>query len=176
MLPIRKWRRGLYSLFILTLLSAIAPPVASADDEVPAGFKADRYQKVWERNPFTLVTQNADPKKADVVLSNGAEQGSVKFRLEMPVAGPQVSGGQQPPGTATGAQNKVPGAAPGVPIPPGPGVPRQMQMPQNAKQALQQAARVGAAQMQQGAAPTQLDNGTMPPRSTPEANYPAAPK
>jgi hypothetical protein len=75
------------------------------------------------------------------------------------VAGPQVSGGQQPPGTATGAQNKVPGAAPGVPIPPGPGVPRQIQMPQNAKQALQQAARVGAAQMQQGAAPTQLDNG-----------------
>jgi len=232
MLPIRKWRRGLYSLFILTFLSAIAPPVANADDNVPAGFKADRYQKVWERSPFTLVTppvaqvrttpfdklilvswlndggkdvvfvqntdtsevqkvtndpnpnnprlvaihKNGDPKKTDVVLSNGAEQGSVKFRLEVPMAGPQVSGGQQPPGTATGAQNKVPGAAPGVPIPPGPGVPRQMQMPQNAKQALQQAARVGVAQMQQGAAPTQPDNGTMPPRSTPEANYPTAPK
>src|SRR5271165_3227332 len=125
MLPIRKWRRGLYSLFILTLLSAIAPPVASADDEVPAGFKADRYQKVWERNPFTLVTQNADPKKADVVLSNGAEQGSVKFRLEVPMAGPQVSGGQQPPGIATGAQNKFPGAAPA--LPPGPAISRQMQ-------------------------------------------------
>ena len=158
MLPIRKWSRGLYSLFILTLLSAIALPVAGADDEVPAGFKADRYQKVWERNPFTLVTpaaqqvrttpfdklilvswlndgvkdvvfvqntetsevqkvtndpnpnnlrliaihKDADPKKADVVLSNGAEQGSVKFRLEVPIAGPQVSGGQQPPGTAHG--------------------------------------------------------------------------
>ena len=59
MLPIRKWSCGLYSLFILTLLSAIALPVASADDDVPAGFKADRYQKVWERNPFTLVTPAA---------------------------------------------------------------------------------------------------------------------
>ena len=154
MLPIRKWLRGLYSLFILTTLSAIVPPAAGADVDVPAGFKVGRYQKVWERNPFTLVTpavaqvrttpfdklilvswlndggqdvvfvqntetnevqkvtndpnpnnlrlvsihKDADPKKADVVLSNGAEQGSVKFRLEVPMAGPQVSGGQQPPG------------------------------------------------------------------------------
>jgi len=211
MLPILKWRRALYSLFILTSLSAIAPPVAGAEDEVPAGFKADRYQKVWERNPFTLVTppapqvrttpfdklilvswlndggkdvvfvqntetsevqkvtndpnrnnlklvvihRNADPKMADAVISNGAEQGSVKFRLEMPAAGPLISGGQQPPGTATGAQSKVSG----VPIPSGPGMPRQMQMPQNAQQALQQAARVGAA-------PTQPDNGMMPPRAS----------
>jgi hypothetical protein len=219
MLPTRKWLRGLYSLFILTLLSAIALPVAGAEDDVPAGFKADRYQKVWERNPFTLVTpavmqvrttpfdklilvswlidggrdvvfvqntetsevqkvtndpnpnnlrlvaihKDTDPKKADVVLSNGAEQGSVKFRLEVPMAAPQVSGGQQPPGP----QNKVPGAAPGVPIPPGPGVSRQMQFQQNAQQqALQQAARVGAAQTQQGAAPTQPENGVMPPRAS----------
>jgi hypothetical protein len=213
MLPIRKWRRGLYSLFILTLLSAIAPPIASADDEVPAGFKVDRYQKVWERNPFTLVTppaqqvrttpfdklilvswlndgardvvfvqntetndvqkvtndpnpnslrlvtihKNADPKKADVVLSNGAEQGSVKFRLEAPMPGPQVANGQQPPGPAAGPQNKVPGGAPV------PALSRQMQFQQNAQQ---QAARAGAAQMQQGAAPTQPDNGTMPPRAS----------
>jgi len=212
MLPIRKWSRGLYSLFILTLLSAIALPVAGADEEVPTGFKADRYQKVWERNPFTLVTppaqqvrttpfdklilvswlndgekdvvfvqntetsevqkvtndpnpnnlrliaihKNADPKKADVVLSNGAEQGSVKFRLEVPMGGPQVSGGQQPPGTGTGAQNKVPGSAPVVPIPPGPAMSRQMQFLQNGqRQALQQ-----------GAAPTQPDNGVMPPRAS----------
>ncbi len=150
MLPIRKCSLGLYSLFILTSLSAIALPVAGADEEVPAGFKADRYQKVWERNPFTLVMpaaqqaritpfdklilvswlndgvkdvvfvqntetsevqkvtddpnqnklrlivihKNADPNKAEVVLSNGAEQGSVKFRLEVPIASPQVSGGQ----------------------------------------------------------------------------------
>jgi hypothetical protein len=218
MLPIRKWSRGLYSLFILTLLSATALPVAGADDDVPAGFKADRYQKVWERNPFTLVTpaaqqvrttpfdklilvswlndgvkdvvfvqntetsevqkvtndpnpnnlrlvsinKNADPKKADVVLSNGAEQGSVKFRLEVPIAGPQVSGGQQPLGTGTGAQNKVPGAAPV--LPPGPAISRQMQLQQNAQQA--QAARLGAAQTQQGVVPAQPDNGMMPPRAS----------
>ena len=216
MLPTRKWRRGPYSLFILTLLSAIAPPVASADDDVPAGFKADRYQKVWERSPFTLVTppvaqvrttpldklilvswlndggkdvvfvqntdtsevqkvtndpnpnnlrlvsinKNADPKKADVVLSNGAEQGSVKFRLETPMVGPQVAGGQQPPGPGTGALNRVPGGAPVAPVP---AFSRQMQIQQNAQQ---QAARAGAAQMQQGAAPTQPDNGMMPPRAS----------
>lgn len=214
MLPIRKWSRGLYSLFILTLLSAIALPVAGADEEVPAGFKADRYQKVWERNPFTLVTppaqqvrttpfdklilvswlndgekdvvfvqntetsevqkvtndpnpnnlrlivihKNADPKKADVVLSNGAEQGSVKFRLEVPIAGPQVSGGQQPPGIATGPQNKFPGA----PVVPNS---RQMQFQQNAQQQAQ-AARVGAAQTQQGVVPAQPDNGMMAPRAS----------
>jgi hypothetical protein len=219
MLPIRKWSRGPYSLFILTLLSAIAPPVASADDDVPAGFKADRYQKIWERNPFTLVTppaaqmrttpfdklilvswlndggrdvvfvqntetsevqkvtndansnslrlvainKNADPKKAEVVLSNGAEQGSVKFRLETPMVGPQVAGGQQPPGPPTGAQNKVPGAAPV--LPPGPAISRQMQFQQNAQQQAQ-AARLGAAQTQQGVVPAQPDNGMMPPRAS----------
>src|SRR5208283_130988 len=215
MLPIRKWSRGLYSLLILTLPSAIALPVAGADEEVPAGFKADRYQKVWERNPFTLVTpaaqqvrttpfdklilvswlndgvkdvvfvqntetsevqkvtndpnpnnlrlvsinKNADPKKADVVLSNGAEQGSVKFRLEVPIAGPQVSGGQQPLGAATGPQNKVPGAAPIVPIS------RQMQFQQNAQRQAQ-AARVEAGQTQQGVVPAQPDNGMMAPRAS----------
>jgi len=221
MLPICKWSRGLYLLFILTLLSAIALPVAGADEEVPAGFKADRYQKVWERNPFTLVTplaqqvrttpfdklilvswlndgvkdvvfvqntetsevqkvtndpnpnslrlivihKNADPKKADVVLSNGAEQGSVKFRLEVPMAGPQVSGGQQPPGIGTGAQNKFPGAAPVAPIPPGPAISRQMQLQQNAQQQAQ-AVRLGAGQTQQGVVPAQPDNGMMAPRAS----------
>ena len=219
MLPIRKCSRGPYSLFILTLLSAMALPAAGADEEVPAGFKADRYQKVWERNPFTLVTpvaqqarttpfdklilvswlndgvkdivfvqntetsevqkvtndpnpnnlrlivihKDADPKKADVVLSNGAEQGSVKFRLEAPIAGPQVSGGQQPPGNGTGPQNKVPGAAPVVP--PGPAISRQMQFQQNAQQQAQ-AARMGAAQTQQGVNPAQPDNGMMAPRAS----------
>jgi len=219
MLPIRKWFRGLYSLLILTLLSAIAPPVASAGEDVPAGFKADRYQKVWERNPFTLVTpaaaqvrttpfdklilvswlndggrdvvfvqntetseiqkvtndpnpnnlkllaihKDADPKKAEVVLSNGADQGPVRFRLEVPTAAPQL-----PPGAATGPQNKVSGAAPVVPIQPGgPAMSRQMQFQQNAQQqALQQAGRVGAVQTQQGAAPTQPDNGTTAPRAS----------
>jgi hypothetical protein len=213
MLRTPEWRPGLYSFFILTLLSAIAPPVATADDEVPSGFKVDRYQKIWERNPFTLVTppaaeirttpfdklilvswlndggkdvvfvqntetnevqkitndpnpnnlrlaeihKNADPLKADVVLSNGAEKGVVKFRLEAPAAALQASAVQQPPGAAPGNQFKLPGAAPG------PGM-RQMQMPQNA-QALQQAAR-GAAQIQQGAVPMQPDGGPTPPRAS----------
>ena len=210
MLRTRKWRPGLYSFFILTLLSAIAPPVATADDEIPSGFKADRYQKVWERNPFTLVTppaaqvrttpfdklilvswlndggkdvvfvqntetnevqkitndpnpnnlrlveihKNADPLKAEVVLSDGAEKGVVKFRLEVAAAALQASAGQ-PPGAAPGSQFKVPGAAPG------PGM-RQMQMPQNA----QQAARVGGAQIQPGVVPMQPDGGATPPRAS----------
>jgi hypothetical protein len=215
MLRTRKWRPGLYSFFILTLLSARAPLVAAADDEVPSGFKADRYQKVWERNPFTLVTppaaqvrttpfdklilvswlndggkdvvfvqntetngiekitndpnpnnlrlveihKNADPLKAEVVLSSGAEKGVVKFRLEVPAAPLQASGVQQPPGASPGNQFKVPGAALG------PGT-RQMQMPQNPQQALQQAGQVGAAQMQQGAVPMQPNGGPTPPRAS----------
>ena len=232
MLPIRKWSRGLYSLFILTLLSAIALPVAGADEEVPAGFKADRYQKVWERNPFTLVTpvaqqarttpfdklilvswlndgvkdvvfvqntetsevqkvtndpnpnnlrlivihKDADPKKADVVLSNGAEQGSVKFRLEAPIAGPQVSGGQQPPGTGTGAQNKVPGAAPVVP--PGPPILAPNAIPTECAAASTGSpggSRPDATGSRTDAA-GQRNDGATGLRSTPEANYPAAPK
>jgi hypothetical protein len=220
MLPIRRSYCVLYSLSILTLQLAIAPPVVSADEEVPAGFKVDRYQKVWERNPFTLVTpptqqvrttpfdklvlvswlndgekdivfvqntetsevqkvtndpnpnslrlvtinKNADPQKADAVLSNGTEQGSVKFRLDMPMAGgPQVPSGQQQPENSTGAENKVPGVAP---IPRDPALSRKMQMQQNAQQALQQAARVQPVPMQQGAASTQPDNRTLPPRAS----------
>ena len=30
--------------------------LASADDGIPIGFKANRYSHLWERNPFTLVT------------------------------------------------------------------------------------------------------------------------
>jgi hypothetical protein len=215
MLRTRKWRPGLYWFFILTLLSATGSSVAAADDEVPSGFKADRYQKIWERNPFTLVTppaaevrttpfdklilvswlndggkdvvfvqntetnevqkitndpnpnnlrlieihKDADPLKADVVLSNGAEKGVVKFRLEFPAASLQPATVQQPPGAAPGNQFKVPGAALG------PGT-RQMQMSQNAQQALQQAARVGATQIQQGAVPMQPNAGPTPPRAS----------
>jgi hypothetical protein len=216
MLRIRKPRPGLYALCTLTLTSAIAFFAVRADDEVPAGYQADRYQKVWERNPFTLVTpvtaqaqptvfdklvllswlndgsqdvvfvqntetnevqkitkdpnsnnlrlvalhRNADPKKADAVLANGAEQGSVKFRLEMPAGGPQVAGGQPPPGGVPAAQGKVPG------MPGQPGMPRQMQMQQNVQQAMQQAARPGTAQMAPGAAPMQPENGAVPPRAS----------
>ena len=216
MLRIRKPRPGLAMLGTLTLMSAIASFAGGANDEVPAGFKADRYQKVWERNPFTLVTpatvqaqptvfdklilvswlndggqdvvfvqntetnevqkitkdpnsnnvrlvalhKNADPKVAAAVLTNGAEEGSVKFRLEMPTAGPQLAGGQPPPGGVPGTQGKVPG------MPGQPGLPRQMQMPQNAQQAMQQAPRPGTAQLAPGAAPMQPDNGAMPPRAS----------
>src|ERR1700759_3854828 len=31
------------------------PGVPSASAEIPTGFKMERYAKVWERNPFTLV-------------------------------------------------------------------------------------------------------------------------
>jgi hypothetical protein len=213
---IRKWRRGLCSLCILTSLSAIA---VSADDAVPSGYKPDRYQGVWERNPFTLVTppaqevrttpfdklilvswlndggkdvafiqntetsevqkvtndpnannlrlvavhRSADPQKADVVLSNGAEQGSVKFRLEIPAGVPQVDAGQQPVGIAAGVQTKIPAVATGAPVQAVPRMSRQMQLQQNAQHALQQAARVGAAQLQPGAAQLPPGAAQLPP-------------
>jgi hypothetical protein len=193
----------------------LAPLLGQSDDDVQAGFKPDRYQKVWQRNPFTLVTPvapqaqptlfdklimlswlndggndvvfvqntetntvqkvtkepnadalklievhaNPDPRKAEVLLSNGKEQGIVKFRVENPAAVPQVpgsslaAGGAQPPGPAPGAQ-------------PLPGTRGQMQGPQNTLQSFQQAARAGAAQMQQGGAPNQTDNGVRPPRAS----------
>jgi hypothetical protein len=173
-------------LIILTILSAIGEQFATASDDVPVGFKADRYQQIWERNPFTIVTpvaqvaqpsvfdklvlvswmndggndvvfvQNtetnevqkitkdpnsnsfrlvaihkaADPKDADVVLSNGTNQGSVKFRLDtMPAGAPQTVQ-QQPIPTAAGVPNPVPV----VPTPVLPGMSRQAQAAFNAKQ------------------------------------------
>src|SRR5271166_671696 len=142
----------------------------SASDEIPSGFRSDRYQSVWERHPFTLVTpvvqqaqpkffdklilvswlndggtdvvfvantetnelqkvtkvpnehhlrlvsihRDADPEKEEFVLSDGNEQGVVKFRTNM---------------GATAGQNQagVPGAVgqnPGVKQPIQPGLPR----------------------------------------------------
>src|ERR1700741_2478907 len=68
MLRNRKLRSGLHSLFILTILSTIGSQAVSASDDVPNGYKADRYQQVWERNPVTLVTPAAptvQPKAFD---------------------------------------------------------------------------------------------------------------
>ena len=214
MLRNRKLTSGLHSLFILTILSTIGSQAVSASDDVPNGYKADRYQQVWERNPFTLVTpaaptvqpkafdkfillswlnngdkdvvfventetnevqkvtkepnsnslrlvairKDADPKKAEVVLSNGTEEGSVKFRVESTAAGPGGPGGQLPSVPTAGMQNQVPGA----PTPAG--MPRQAQMQQNAQQALQQAARFGGTQ--QGAGQMQPDKTMMPPRAS----------
>jgi hypothetical protein len=183
MLRNRKSGSRLRFLFILTLLSAICSKFVTASDDVPVGYKADRYQQVWERNPFTIVTPVAqvaqpkvfdklvlvswmndggndvvfvqnietnevqkitkepnpnklslvaihkapDPKDADVVLSDGTDQGSVKFRLEtVTPSAPQA--GQQPP---------VPTAA-GVPNPALPGTSRQAQAQQTARFAAQQ--------------------------------------
>jgi hypothetical protein len=213
MLRNRKSRRGVRSLFILTFLSIIGSWVATASDEIPAGYKADRYQPVWERNPFTIVTpvlaqaqpkafdklvlvswlndgvkdvvfvQNtetnevqkittdpnsnslrliaihkaADPKNAEVVLSNGTEQGSVKFRLEPVVVVPQGQAGQQPGIPAAGGQNPIPGV-------PAPGMARQPPIGPNAQPALPQAGRMGA--NQQGMVQTQPDNAGFPPRAS----------
>ena len=42
--------------------------LVSADDQIPFGFKANRYSHLWERNPFTLVapaTSQAQPGAFD---------------------------------------------------------------------------------------------------------------
>jgi hypothetical protein len=204
MLRNRKSSLGL--LFILTLLSAISSKVVTASDDVPVGYKADRYQQIWERNPFTIVTpvaqvaqpkvfdklvlvswmndggndvvfvQNietnevqkitkdpnsnkfrlvaihkaADPKDADVVLSNGTEEGAVKFRLETVTPGAPQSAQQQPVPAAAGVPNQVAG----IPTPFSPGLSRQAQAALNA----QQTARFGSQQTQ--------DAAGLPPRAS----------
>jgi hypothetical protein len=200
MLPILKWRRGLYSLFILALLSAMAPTVASAADD-----EADRYRKVWERNPYTLVSpalaqvritpfdklilvswldgggkdvvfvQNSDTSEVQKVTKHPnpnnlrlveihknadpkkGRRHSLKWR-RFPAAADRPQPAGRRPASRDETSQIVPGAVPGVPVPPGTGMTRQMQMQQNA-QALQQAARVGAAQIQP-------ENGRMPPRAS----------
>src|SRR3979490_600195 len=62
------------------LLSSVLISGARADDDIPTGFKPDRYQRVWERNPFTLVTpisQQAQPTLFDkLVLVSWMKAGS----------------------------------------------------------------------------------------------------
>jgi hypothetical protein len=181
-----------------------------ASDDIPVGHQADRYQPVWERNPFTLVTpvivqakpkvfdklvllswlndgskdivfvqntetnevqkittdanadnlrliaihKSADPKLAEVVLSNGSEEGAVKFRMEVAATAPQQNAAQ--PATPTnGVQNPVQGgAAPAV-------MSRQAQATQNG----QQLSRFGV--NQQGVTQAQSAPGTvLPPRAS----------
>jgi hypothetical protein len=206
MLRNRKSGSRLRFLFILTLLSAICSKFVTASDDVPVGYKADRYQQIWERNPFTIVTPVAqvaqptvfdklvlvswmndggndvvfvqnietnevqkitkvpnsnqlclvaihkapDPKDADVVLSNGTEQGSVKFRLETVTPGTPQSGQQQTVPTAAGVPNPVPG----VPTPVLPGMSRQAQA--------QQTGRFGGQQTN----PQAQNPAGMPPRAS----------
>jgi hypothetical protein len=209
MLRNRKSVSPLRFLFILTILSAIGSRAVTASDDVPVGYKADRYQQIWERNPFTIVTpvaqtaepkifdklvlvswlndggndvvfvQNietnevqkitkdpnankfrlvaihkaADPKDAEAVLSNGTEEGPVKFRLETVTAGaPQA--GQQPAMPTGGVPNP---AVPGFPTPTLPGLSRQAQAALNA----QQTARFGPQQTN-----PQPDPVGLPPRAS----------
>jgi hypothetical protein len=214
MLRNRKSDSGRRSLLILTFLLGVASWTAPAGDDVPVGYKTDRYQPLWERNPFTLVTpvaaqakpkvfdklillswlndgtkdvvfvQNtennevqkittdpnsdnlrllaihkaADPKLAEVLLSDGTDEGSVKFRLEVAAAAPQQNGGQ-PAVPTEGGQNPAP-----VPVPVGPApaiMSRQAQAAQNG----QQVARFGA--NQQGMGQMQTAPGTLqPPRAS----------
>ena len=209
MLRNRKSISGRCLSFILTILSASGSGIATASDDVPVGYKADRYQPVWDRNPFTIVTpvvqsvqpkvfdklvlvswlndggndvvfvQNietnevqkitkdpnsnnlrlvaihkaADPKDADAVLSNGNEEGSVKFRLEAVAAGPP-QGGQPQAMPAAGAPNQVPA----FPTPPLAGLSRQAQAALKA----QQTARFGAPQ----GTPALTETPGLPPRAS----------
>ena len=203
---LRKLKLGLrpLSLVILTSLPGISGWAATDSDDVPIGYKTDRYQPVWERNPFTLVApvvanvkpkvfdklvlvswlndagkdvvfvQNtetnevqkittdananhfrlvaihkaADPKNAEVVISDGTEQGPVKFRVEAPIAAPQAEAPQQPSVPTAGAQNQIPGVQP----PPAQSIPGMSRQSQAAR----------AAANQQGAVQVQ----TLPPRAS----------
>jgi hypothetical protein len=51
-----KFLNPLQTAIALALFPLVTPVLGQSDDEAPAGFKPDRYQKVWQRNPFTLVT------------------------------------------------------------------------------------------------------------------------
>jgi hypothetical protein len=123
MLRIRKSRPGLYSLFILTLLLAIASLVGPADDEVPARFKPDRYQKVWERNPFTLVTPAAPQVRITpfdkLILVSWLNNGGPGISRQMQM---QLNAQQQALQQAARAQPGVAQMQPGtVPTQPGDG-------------------------------------------------------
>ena len=206
---IHKYCLGLYLGFILTLLFLVtAPSFAIADEDIPSGFKSERYQEIWERNPFVLpvaaavqkgptafdklvlvswlkegpktiafiqntdtsevqkvttepnqnklklieIHKDMDPNKADVVLSNGAEEGAVKFRMDVPASAAQAPASQPPPaGTITNNQVTTQVAAPNAAPVPG-GMTHQTQPQQNALQQ-QQGAGVRAAQTPPGIAP-----------------------
>jgi hypothetical protein len=105
------------------------------------------------------IHKSSDPKLAEVVLSNGTEEGSVKFRTEIAATAPQQNVAQPatPTEGAQNVQNPVPGgAAPAV-------MSRQAQAAQNG----QQVSRFGA--NQQGVTQMQPAAGTVPPPRASEA-------
>jgi hypothetical protein len=142
----RRWTFGFRNpaAFIQFAAFAALSSLLHAEGQIPAGFKAERYARLWERNPFTLVTPvsptarssafdklymsswmkdggqvvmfvqnsetnevekitaqpnqkgvrliamhlNPDPKLVEAVLSDGKEQGIVRFRFDIqPPAG-----------------------------------------------------------------------------------------
>src|SRR5690349_18315758 len=51
----RKLASPLRAATVLAFLSLVAPLFGQADEQISPGFKPDRYQNVWQHNPFTLV-------------------------------------------------------------------------------------------------------------------------
>jgi hypothetical protein len=45
----------LQTAILLTFLPLVTPAPGQSGDEVPAGFTPERYERLWQRNPFTLV-------------------------------------------------------------------------------------------------------------------------
>jgi hypothetical protein len=191
---------------ILMLISLGMVIAVRADDKLPIGFNVNRYQKVWERNPFTLVTpviqqaqptlfdklvlvswlkdgsrdvvlvqnsetnevqkvtkeanmnnlqlieirRNQNPQMVEAVLSNGVEQGSVKFKLDVG-AGVQPPAGQAslpvPNGVPVSAQAPQPDSSQMLNQPPIQGPQGDIQGQPTPAQALQQQAQQNANQM-----------------------------
>ena len=120
------------------------------------------------------IHRNDDPQKADVVLSNGAEQGSVKFRLEVPAGAPQVDAVTAGTGIAR-RPGKVPAATLGAPVLPEPGCRGKC----NCSRCPARSATgrpVGAAQMQPGTAQVPPGTAQVQPgsRSIPAGSRPGA--
>jgi hypothetical protein len=140
---------------VLVLWSILSGALAQ---DIPSGFKVDRYARVWERNPFTLMKPtapesppsafeklfmsswlkdgakevvlvqnmetnevqritavsnqnnlrlvemhpNSNPQFVEAIISDGKEQGTVKFRLDV-----QPSSGEPPLGAAGPASNQI---------------------------------------------------------------------
>lgn len=183
------WRRGKHEPYRRWMPDHVAaalyfsclflPFISSNAQDIPTGFALNRYQKLWERNPFTLPTHaaaqaqptlfdklvlvswlkegkndvvfvqntetnevqkitrepnsnnlkllelrpNQNPKFAEAVLSNGTDQGPVKFKMEAPN-----------PEQAAATAGLPPGAAATAGLPPG----MQVVPPQNQNQRIPQ--------------------------------------
>ena len=147
---------------------------AHAGAEIPTGFKLERYARVWERNPFTLVTHtapqvqrsafdklfltswlkddrteaifiqnletnevqritvepnkdhlrlialhlNPNPQLVEALISNGKEQGAVKFRFDALLpAGQTASPVAKMTNAGAGAANPAQAASAALPRP-----------------------------------------------------------